>query len=508
MNLPLEARLDLQAKIAGYAVDCRMLFMGDRIRQLVRTYEEIIHRFKKFQGDAKRLYDSLQRSEEIKQFYKIEFSDGVTSVQLHPSIFAEKGTLEDLDLDVQFQLGKKKFIAPLPFDRIQALGHLVPLLRLNRKEAEIRNSCESNLRAEEAEWALSLFASLKEKGFLTTANLPENFFMQTPPRPRVTFMGHSSLLFQSTSASVLADPLLRLKLRLPVFGMDVARLKLNAICISHTHWDHCDLQTLIWFDKNTLILIPEVKQPTVFNPPLVETLRLLGFKNIREAKLWEPIQIEDIEVVPVPFHGEQDEPGAVIDHFTYVLRTEGLTVYGGVDSYRDTFGDMKPVLERIRDQYQPDLAFLPVSKMVYRYEWGGVNAFCRYFDTTMVDKDFQYTASGEDAAEWVRVLKPQWAAPYATFNFPRWSTPAQVTDFESALSQVGLQDRLYPFRPFDVLESTDFQPGSSRELKRRAMVRWFKFGARMSRNHHRLMANRIYRFISWRIKERIDIEHH
>jgi L-ascorbate metabolism protein UlaG (beta-lactamase superfamily) len=484
-----------------------MLFMGDRIRQLVRTYEEVVHRFKRYR-DAKRLYENLQSSDEIKQFYKIEYINGVTSVELHPSIFSEKGTVEDLDLDVQFQLGKKKLVAPLPFDRILALGHLLPLLRADLTESEIRKSCETSMDPEQAEWALSLISSLKEKGLLTSAKLPANFFTQLPPRPRVTFMGHSSLLFQSTRASVLADPLLRLKLRLPAFGMDVARLKLDAICISHTHWDHCDLQTLMWFDKNTLILIPEVKQPTVFNPPVVETLHLLGFKNIREVRLWEPIEIQDITVVPVPFHGEQDEPGAVIDHFTYVLKTEGLTVYGGVDSYRDTFGDMKPVLERIRDQYQPDLAFLPVSKMVYRYEWGGVNAFCRYLDTTMVDKDFQYTASGEDAAEWVSVLKPQLTAPYATFNFPRWSTPAQVSVFESALSHLGLQNTLFPFRPFDALESSDFQPGTSRELRRRALVRWFKFGATMSRYHQRLLTNRIYRFISWRIRERIETEHH
>jgi L-ascorbate metabolism protein UlaG (beta-lactamase superfamily) len=337
--------------------------------------------------------------------------------------------------------------------------------------------------------------------------LPQNFFLQSPPRPRITFMGHSSLLFQSRRANLLADPLLRIKLRLPPFAMDVTRLKLNAICLSHTHWDHCDLQTLLWFDKSTLMLIPKVKTPTVFNPPVADTLRLLGFTNIREVNLWEPIQIEDMEVVPVPFHGEQDEPDAVIDHFTYVLRTEGLSVYGGVDSYQDTFGDMKPVLEKIRNEYRPDLAFLPVSKMVYRYEWGGVNAFCRYLDTTLLDRDFQYTASGQDAAEWVRVLNPQWTAPYATFNFPRWSTPAQVADFETALSKLGLKTRLYPFRPFDCLESTDFLPGKS-EFRRRAIVRWFHFGSTMSKYHRRLMQNRIYRFIAYRIKEKVATEHH
>jgi hypothetical protein len=46
-------------------------------------------------------------------------------------------------------------------------------------------------------------------------------------------------------------------------------------------------------------------------------------------------------MILVPFHGEQDEPGAEIDHCTYVYRTPGLTLYGGVDAYRDTFADMQ-----------------------------------------------------------------------------------------------------------------------------------------------------------------------
>ena len=70
-------------------------------------------------------------------------------------------------------------------------------------------------------------------------------------------------------------------------------------------------------------------------------LRLIGFEDIREVELWQPIKIKDIEIVPIPFHGEQDEPGAEIDHYTYVLRSNGLSLYGGVDAFRDTFGEMQ-----------------------------------------------------------------------------------------------------------------------------------------------------------------------
>jgi len=101
MNLPLKARVDLLAKIGGFALDCRMLFLGDRVRQLVRTYEEIVHRFSRI-PDPKRLFENLQSSEEIKQFYEIHYSDGVTSVLMHPHIFAERAPVDDLNIDLRF----------------------------------------------------------------------------------------------------------------------------------------------------------------------------------------------------------------------------------------------------------------------------------------------------------------------------------------------------------------------------------------------------------------------
>jgi L-ascorbate metabolism protein UlaG (beta-lactamase superfamily) len=506
MNLPLKVKVDLLAKLGGFAFDCRMLFMGDRIRQLVRTYEEIVYRFKKFR-DPKRLFDNLQRSDEIKQLYQIEQSNGITSVLLRPSIFQERGTLEDLDIDVHFEYEKKSLTHPLPLDKIRALGNLLPLLRMDLSQDDIQNSLTQRLSAEELQWISQLVSMLTAESFLKEAPLPPNHFHQESPHPRITFLGHSSLLFQSARATVVSDPCLRLQLRLPDWGMDVARLKTDAVVISHSHWDHCDLQSLLWFDKDTEIIIPRVKHPTVFNPPIAEAMQLIGFTRIREVDLWEPVQVKDIELIPAPFHGEQDEPDAHIDHFTYVLRTKGLSVYGGVDSYRDTFGQMVPVLNRIREEYHPDLAFLPVSKMIYRYEWGGVNGFCRYLDTTLVDEGFQYTASAEDAADWVTALQPKWVAPYATFNFSRWSTPTQVSLFEKELRRRGMQTRLYPFRPFDSLGESDFATGNSNELRRRTLLKWFRFGSKVSSYDRRLQQNRIYRYIRHRLAAAAPTHH-
>src|SRR6266851_4394618 len=165
--------------------------------------------------------------------------------------------------------------------------------------------------------------------------------------------------------------------------------RFGAICCSHSHWDHCHLQTLLWVDKDTPILIPKVREPSALSPPMVDALARIGFTDVREVEPWVPVRVDDIEVVPIPFHGEQDEPDFEMDHYTYVLKTKGLSLYGGVDCYRSTSGDMRPVLERVARLYSPDVAFLPVSKWICHYRSGGVNGFCRYLDQEMLDQSFQ-----------------------------------------------------------------------------------------------------------------------
>ncbi|HEY7532611.1 MAG TPA: MBL fold metallo-hydrolase, partial [Nitrospiraceae bacterium] len=491
--------VDLLANIGAYALDCRMLFLGDRLRQLVRTYEEIVHRFHRIKHPA-RLFENLQSSEEIKQFYEIHHSDGVTSVLMHPHVFAQRAPVDDLDIDLRFQLGRRSLIHPLPVDKIRALGHLLPLLRADLSRTDIGAALGSRLNREESDWAVGLLQSLIKHDYLTATKLPRNRYRKAPSRSRVTFLGHSSLMLQSPRAAVVADTCLRLESRLPAHALDVPRSKPDAICISHSHWDHCDLQSLLWFDKNTQVIIPRVRRPTAFNPPIVDALRMFGFTNIREVDLWETVQVEDIQLITVPFHGEQDEPDAEIDHFTYVLKTDDLTIYAGVDSYRDTFGDMIPVLERVREEYHPVLAFLPVSRMIYHYKWGGVNGFCRYLDTTLLDQCFQYTASAEDAAQWVAALRPRWAIPYATFNFWPWSTPVAVQQFDKALRAAGLANTLHPLRPFGSLAASDLA-GPSNELRRRMLVNWFRFGSTMSAYDRRLQTNREYRYLRRRLAE-------
>jgi L-ascorbate metabolism protein UlaG (beta-lactamase superfamily) len=498
MNLSPAIRVSFSPKIEGYELDCRLLFMGDHLRQLVRTYQEVVYRFRRFQ-DLDLLYKSLQSSAEITQFYELTRRNGVVAIDLRPSIFAEEGPVEYIDTELTFALGGRSFSCRLPVNRLRALGTLLPALRCGSTESQIQQRLEK-LNEEEISWATDLFARLKE-GFLEGRDPAANFFENESERPRVSFLGHSSLLFQTKRAAIVTDPCFRWQSGLPDAAFDVTRLKPLAICCSHSHWDHFHLQSLIWFDKDTPIYIPKLIQPTAFNPPMVNALQLLGFTDIREIAIWESLRFEDIDLIAAPFHGEQDEPDARIDHFTYVLKSEGLSVYGGADSYRDTFGDMIPVLQRIREEHKPDVAFLPVSKMIYYYKWGGVNGFCSHLDNTLLDQSFQYTASADDAAHWVEVLKPQIVSPYATFNFAPWSTPREVSLFAKALQARGLGHLLYPVRTLQGVSASELASKSaSMALRRKALIQWFHLGAAIKRWDRKLQKLRLYRYAYWRIK--------
>lgn len=143
------------------------------------------------------------------------------------------------------------------------------------------------------------------------------------------------------------------------------------------------------------------------------------------------------------------------------------------------------------------MAFLPISGVFFRYEWGGAHGFCRYLDTNLLNEAFQYTASVEDAAQSVKALNPKWVSPYATFNFAPWSTPYQVPDFLKALKQANLENHLYPLRPFQHLEASDFS--SAREIRRRTLVFWFQIGAAIRRFDRWMQQNRIYRYLRYRL---------
>jgi L-ascorbate metabolism protein UlaG (beta-lactamase superfamily) len=490
--LRLAPGVDLAPLYEGLTVDCRLLFLGDRYRQFVRAYEEAVHRLSR-RRDPEALKRSIEDSREIQQYWDVSMREDRVALKMRDEMFREPASLQDFECVLVVSKQDQHIDHPLPLARLGALGQLLPLLAGRHTAAQVEAGLRTALTGEDLAWAQTLLTLLRDHGFaIETARTP-NTFTSGSVRPRSSFVGHTSILLQSKQTAVLCDPLIRVELGAPPRVFDVMAMDLGAICLTHSHWDHCDVMSLLRFDKQIPIVIPRVHRPSAFNPPIVPMLRMLGFANIVELDPWETTTIGDVEMVAVPFHGEQDEPDAEIDHYTYVLRTDGLSLYGGVDAYRDTYGEMLPVLERVKKDYAPDLAFLPISQMVYAWKDGGVNGFCRYVDTGLLERSFQYTAGPDQAADWVKTLGVRTVSPYATFIFKSTSPSPEVPVFHASLSRLGLEATLFPLRPLDALEPQDLAGGAASDLRRRMLLNWYRVGVGAHRLDRKLRANLAYR---------------
>jgi L-ascorbate metabolism protein UlaG (beta-lactamase superfamily) len=453
-------------------VDCRLLFMGAHWFEVRRAYAAAIRIFEAGYGRSE-LLRRLADSPEIQRHYRSNETDGKVSVTMRDEVFREPGPLEGIGFSFRITHRMRAHLYPLELERFVALGNLVPLLEGGRGEDEIRRTLADRLSVDDCAWAGALLEWLKRESLIEADSESDRKWLELAC-PRITFLGHSTLLMQSGRSAVLMDPIVTRKMGSPKAGLEIFRTKLDAICCTHSHWDHCNPETLIRLDKDVPILIPKVARPTALNPPIVPVLKRFGFTDIREVGVWQPVTVGDIEIVPAPFYGEADEPGAEIDHFTYVMRTRGLTVYGGVDSYRDRFGDMRPVLERVEHEYRPDVVFLPVSRVVYTYRDGSLNQFCRYVDEDLVPASFQYTAGPEEAAQWSQSMSAGLIVPYATFGFTRWADRGQVMEFGAAMKELGAGDRFYPLRPLDSISSPDLVRAARSRARRQLLLWWHR----------------------------------
>ena len=118
--------------------------------------------------------------------------------------------------------------------------------------------------------------------------------MATPPHHgwRVSWLGHASFLVQGRGLSLLIDPVfsdhcaplpipgLRRKIPPPCEIHDLPPI--DAVLLTHSHYDHLDLPTLRKLGTNTRLFIAEGH---------AGWLRRAGFPSSKEVRWWETVEI-------------------------------------------------------------------------------------------------------------------------------------------------------------------------------------------------------------------------
>jgi L-ascorbate metabolism protein UlaG (beta-lactamase superfamily) len=168
---------------------------------------------------------------------------------------------------------------------------------------------------------------------------------------RVTYVGHGTVLLEMDGVRILTDPLLRLRVvhlrRLIPFkppwpdGMG----HLDAVLLSHLHFDHLDLPSLRMLDRDVTVVVPRGGAELL--------LRRRGFSDVRGAVEGTVLNVGPVEVraVHAQHSGSRGTPWLKGPALGYLLRGSRSVYFAG-----DT--DVFPQMSELAGA---DLDLLPVA---------------------------------------------------------------------------------------------------------------------------------------------------
>jgi len=163
---------------------------------------------------------------------------------------------------------------------------------------------------------------------------------------RLTWFGHSAVLVDLDGVRVLTDPVLRqrvLHLRRRGAVDPEALGRVDAIVVSHGHWDHFDVGSLAPLGRSTRVLLPR---------GLGGVLRRRGWSDVVEVDEGEPVAIGELSVRATPArHGDARRLFASRSKaLGYLIAGSSRVYFAGDTDLFDGMAELAPV----------DVALLPV----------------------------------------------------------------------------------------------------------------------------------------------------
>ena len=194
------------------------------------------------------------------------------------------------------------------------------------------------------------------------------------------FIGHSALVIELDGVRLLTDPVTRARIgplrRVePVPARDRLR-DIDAVLISHLHWDHLDVPSLRHLGRDVPMFVPAGSGPW---------MKAAGFGDVREIAVGEQAMVGSVTVraVPAVHSGYRPPLGPTAPPLGFVVRGR-VSVYFAGDT--DLFDGMGQLGEPI------DMALLPV------WGWGATLGRGLHLDPLR-------------AAQALRLIRPRAAVP-------------------------------------------------------------------------------------------------
>ncbi len=170
---------------------------------------------------------------------------------------------------------------------------------------------------------------------------------------KITFVGHATFLIEMEGESILTDPNFSEKVlgipRLQKVGIPPENLPpLQAIAVTHAHYDHLDFFSYKYFPLRTPIVVPQ---------GLGELLFKFLPHPVTEIAPWSEYSIGNLQIFTVPVKHR----GFRLNGFTwrattgYIFKKGKLSVFfPGDTAYSDHFSE-------IAKAHSIDIALLPIS---------------------------------------------------------------------------------------------------------------------------------------------------
>ena len=156
---------------------------------------------------------------------------------------------------------------------------------------------------------------------------------------RIEYVGHSTVLVDVDDVRLLADPLLRNRVAhlRRVAPVDAKALRgVDAVLISHGHYDHLDLPSLEKLGKKLPVVVPR---------GLGGLLRQRRFESVVEVEVGETIRIGALEVraVRAEHEGSRSPFRASADALGYVIVGSRSVYFAGDTDLFDAMSEFAPV---------------------------------------------------------------------------------------------------------------------------------------------------------------------